>query len=60
MPRNGRPPSENPRKVRFDARITEAENEFIEQYATSHNLTKTQVIVKGLECLKKREKPTPS
>ena len=57
MPRNGRPPSENPRTVRLFARIAEEENEFIEQYATSHNLTKTQVIVKGLECLKKEEKP---
>lgn len=57
MPRNGRPPSENPRTVRLFARITEEENKFIEQYATSHNLTKTQVIVKGLECLKKEKKP---
>ena len=60
MPRNGRPPSENPRTVRLDARLTEEENEFIEQYATSHNLTKTQVIIKGLDCLKKGEKPTLS
>lgn len=52
MPRNGRPPSENPRNVRLDARITEEEHAFIEQYAASHNLTKTQVLIKGLECLK--------
>jgi len=60
MPRNGRPPSENPRTVRLEARLSEEENKFLEEYATLHNLTRTQAVVKGIYRLMEDERSTPS
>lgn len=60
MPRNGRPPSEEPRTIRLYARLSEEENDFLEAYAISHKLSKTQVVVKGLNRLREDEQSTSS
>jgi uncharacterized protein (DUF1778 family) len=56
MPRNGRPPSKNPRNIRLEIRLTVEENSILEQYAALYNLTKTQVIVKGLRRLNEADR----
>lgn len=60
MSRNGRPPSDEPRTIRLHARLSKEENEFLEAYATSHKLSKTQVVVKGLNRLKDDEQSMSS
>ncbi len=51
LPRTGRPPSVDPREIRIQARLTSEEHQILEQYASKHNMTKTQVIVEGIKHL---------
>lgn len=49
-PRTGRP-TDNPKKVRLEIRLTEEQSEMLTECANSLNLTKTDVIVKGIEAI---------
>lgn len=42
----------NPRNVRLEIRLTQAENEALEDCAVKMNATKTDVIKKGIELVK--------
>ena len=50
-PRTGRP-TDNPKKVRLEIRLTEDQSEMLTRCADNLNLTKTDVIVKGIEAMK--------
>jgi len=56
MARTGRPKTDNPRSKEFSIRLTVEENAKLEKYASEHNLTKTQTMVKGIELLIEQEK----
>lgn len=47
-PRTGRPTDE-PKKVRLEIRLTERQSQMLEECARDMNKTKTDVIVKGIE-----------
>ena len=52
MARTGRPRLENPRKEGVFIRLTKDEHTEIVEYASEHNLTITETIVKGFQALK--------
>lgn len=47
-PRTGRP-TDNPKKVRLEIRLTQEQSDMLTKCAKDKNLTKTDVIVKGIE-----------
>lgn len=47
-PRTGRP-TEEPKKVRLEIRLTERQSRMLEECAKDLNITKTDVIVRGIE-----------
>lgn len=49
----GRPRSDNPKKVRLEIRLTESENKLLEECAKRLCTTKTEVINKGIELVRK-------
>lgn len=49
----GRPKIENPKNVRLEVRLTQKENELLEECASKMNATKTDVINKGIQLVKK-------
>lgn len=51
----GRPKINNPRDKRLTIRVTQSEFEEIGQVAESKHLTKTDVVLKGIELLKSSE-----
>ena len=51
-PRTGRPPIENPRNIRFTARLTEEEATDLQECADALKVSRTDVIVKGIELVK--------
>lgn len=51
-PRTGRPPKENPRKVNLNIRLTEQEAKDIQKCADILGITRTDVIMKGIELVK--------
>ena len=56
MAKRGRPASENPRNVKVDIRLTEDESRRLLAYAERLGLSKTEVLVQGLEALEQKEK----
>lgn len=46
----------NPRSVRLEIRLTQSENEMLEECAKRLNSTKTKVITKGIEMVSKEIK----
>lgn len=48
----GRPKSENPKNIRLEIRLTKQENQLLEECATRMNVTKTEVINKGVKLVK--------
>lgn len=56
MARTGRPKSENPRSEGVFIRLTKDEHSDITEYATNHDLTITQTLVRGFNKLKEDEK----
>ncbi len=48
-PRMGRPKSENPKNVRLEIRLTQEQSDMLTKCAEDMNITKTDVIVKGIE-----------
>ncbi|HEL2475500.1 hypothetical protein [Streptococcus suis] len=51
-PRTGRPKSENPKTRQFRMRLTEEEFSNLENVAEQKNMTKTEVVMRGIELVK--------
>lgn len=51
-PRTGRPPIDNPRNIRFTARLTQDEADTLQECADRLDISRTDVIVKGIELVK--------
>ena len=47
-PRTGRPKVENPKSIDIKVRLDEAMNEKLLKYCSNHNLTRAEVMRKGL------------
>ena len=52
----GRPKSDDPMNYRFTIRFSNAEQKQLETYAEKYDLTKGQVLKKGLELLYRQDK----
>lgn len=50
-PRTGRPKVEKPKTIEVKARIDEETNTRLTQYCKEHNMTKTEVVRKGIALL---------
>lgn len=50
-PRTGRPKSENPKTVEVKARIDAETNEALTKYCEKYNVTRTDVVRKGIRCV---------
>lgn len=48
----GRPKSDNPKNVRLEIRLTQNENELLEECSEKLNTTKTEVIKMGIRFVK--------
>lgn len=55
MAKMGRPRLENPRSERIFIRLTKDEHTDITEYASNHNLTITQTLVRGFNKLREQE-----
>ena len=55
-PRTGRPKSESPKTVEVKARIDEKTNEKLNYYCERHNVTRTDVVRKGIDEVLGKEK----
>ncbi|MFQ8661995.1 MAG: hypothetical protein ACLR9S_00115 [Lachnospiraceae bacterium] len=55
MAKMGRPKVDDPREYRVTLRLSSAERKLLEAYAEKHELTKAQVLKRGLEVLYKLE-----
>jgi len=51
-PKTGRPPKDNPRNVNLNIRVTRAEADLIQDCADELEVTRTDVIVRGVEMVK--------
>ncbi len=51
-PARGRPPVDNPKNVRLEIRLTEKEAKTLSECARRLNVTRTDVINKGVEMVK--------
>lgn len=51
-PRTDRPPKENPRKVNLNIRLTENEARDIQECAEKLNLSRTDIIMRGIQLVK--------
>lgn len=51
-PRTGRPPIDNPRNIRFTARLTLEEAELLQECSDILALSRTDIIVKGIKLVK--------
>lgn len=51
-PTKGRPPIDNPKKVRLEIRLTEAQAETLSECAEKLQVTRTDVINKGVAMVK--------
>lgn len=49
----GRPRVQNPKNIRLEIRLTENENKLLEECAEKLRATKTEVINKGIDLVKK-------
>mgnify|MGYP005862305827 CR=1 FL=1 len=49
-PRTGRP-TNNPKKLRLEIRLTQEQSDMLTQCANDLNLTKTEVVVKGINAM---------
>ncbi len=54
-PRTGRPKSENPKTVEVKARIDVETNEELIKFCKKYNLTRTDVVRKGIKCVLDKE-----
>ena len=53
MKKIGRPKSDNPRNIRLEITLNKDENEKLKRMSETLKLSKTSIIVKGLELLEK-------
>lgn len=51
-PKIGQKLTDNPRNVRLEIRLTQGESEILTECAQKMNVTKTEVIKKGIELVK--------
>ncbi len=51
-PRTGRPKSDNPKNIRLEVRLDQHTADILQECATKMNVTKTDVIVKGIMAVK--------
>lgn len=56
MAKMGRPKSDDPMNYHFTIRFSNAEQKQLEAYAEKYDLTKGQVLKKGLELLYRQDK----
>lgn len=49
----GRPKTDNPKNIRLEIRLTQEQNQLLEECAERLNTTKTEVINKGVALVKK-------
>ena len=55
-PRTGRPPSEDPKNVRLEIRLTQKEAEKLQKCADLLNISRTAVINKGISLVEQSVK----
>ena len=55
-PRTGRPKVLSPKTIEIKARIDEKTNDMLNQYCEKHNVTRTDVVRKGIETVLGNEK----
>ena len=55
-PRTGRPKVLSPKTIEIKARIAEKTNDRLHQYCEKHNVTRTDVVRKGIETVLVNEK----
>ena len=58
-PRTGRPKSENPKSRQFRMRLSEEEFSNLEQVAKQKSMTKTEVVMRGIELVKSEKTKQP-
>lgn len=51
-PAHGRPPIDNPKKIRLEIRMTQEQSDLLAECAEMLNTTKTEVINRGVEMVK--------
>ena len=51
-PRTGRPPKENPRNINLNIRLSAKESQDLQECADKLGVTRTEVIVKGIELVR--------
>lgn len=51
-PSKGRPPIDNPKNVRLEIRLTKAQSDVLSECADRLQITRTEVINKGVEMVK--------
>lgn len=56
MAGHGRPAVEEPKIKKTTVRFSEVQDKQLNEYATKHNLTKSQVLVKAFDMLMKKER----
>lgn len=54
-PRTGRPKSDNPKSIEVKARIDDKMNEKLTRYCEKHQMSRTDVVRKGLEIVLENE-----
>ena len=55
-PRTGRPKLDKPKTIEVKARIDEEINNRLKEYCRKNNMTRTEVVRKGLEMVLREEK----
>lgn len=55
MAKMGRPKTDDPREKSLGVRVTNDEYKVIKEYATEHDMTITETLLKGVEELMKKE-----
>ena len=55
MAKMGRPKTDDPREKSLGVRVTNDEYKVIKEYATKHDMTITETLLKGVEELMKKE-----
>lgn len=55
-PRTGRPKLDKPKTIEVKARIDEEMNDRLKEYCRKNNMTRTEVVRKGLETVLSEEK----
>ncbi|MBF0709713.1 MULTISPECIES: hypothetical protein [unclassified Gemella] len=55
-PKIGRPKSENPKSKRLSVKLTDNEFKYIDECSKKLNMTKSEMVFKGIELLIKQKK----